>query len=823
MSVESNAGSRSEALLTRWGQFIIRHRWLAIVLPILSTGYLVSYIPQLKIDNSSEAFLHADAPANIKYREFRDQFDRDDRVIIALAPENVFDVKFIQKLGRLHKALENEVPYVEEVTSLFNARSTRGVGDELIVEDLLDGWLEEWPDDAAQQLVGLRERVLSNPLYVNNLVSEDATLTSITIKPFTYSTLNEVDELAGFESTDAEADEPLLMLTGDENDELIAEIKGVIESYNSPDFPIHIGGALAITDHINRSLERDMGPFMVLSLLIMLALLFLLFRRLSGSLLPVLVVALSVLSAIGFMVMIEIPGSTAVQILPVFLLSVGICDAVHILTIVYQRLRAGDSQEDAIVYAVGHSGLAVVMTSITTAAGMMSFQSAEMAPIAHLGTIAPIGVMLALAYTLVLLPALLSVITLRPPKRDANGSVANTLTRTLVRIGDMSADYPGRVLFGTACVVAFFLYGASLARFSHNATDWFPEDDPTRISSLLLDEKLKGSMSLEVVLTTDRENGLHEPENLRRIEAAARRAETIGNEELYIGKATSIVDIVKETHKALNENQQSFYIVPDDRQLIAQELLLFENSGVDDLEEIVDTQFQTARLSLRAPFVDALLYEDFMEEVRLAVVEEVGPDIDVEMTGFMPVLASVMSAVIRSMARSYAIALLIITPLMMLLLRDIRLGLMSMIPNLIPVIVTIGTMGWLGMPIDATTMMIGAMVIGLAVDDTIHFMHKFRIYYAQSGDSKQAIRETLESTGTALLFTSLVLTGGFSVFLLATMVNTQNFGFLAALGAAVAFLADLIVAPALMTLATRGSQAKQEASARLDNAAAGGN
>ena len=173
------------------------------------------------------------------------------------------------------------------------------------------------------------------------------------------------------------------------------------------------------------------------------------------------------------------------------------------------------------------------------------------------------------------------------------------------------------------------------------------------------------------------------------------------------------------------------------------------------------------------------------------------------MTGFMPVLASVMSAVITSMARSYAIALLIITPMMILLLKDLRLGVMSMIPSLIPVVVTIGVMGWLGMPIDATTMLIGAMVIGLAVDDTIHFMHKFRIYFTELGDSKLAIRATLETTGAALLFTSLVLTGGFGVFLLASMVNTQNFGFLAATGAATAFLADLVVAPALMTLATR--------------------
>ena len=689
------------------------------------------------------------------------------------------------------------------MTSLFNARSTRGEGDELIVEDLLEGWLDEWPADTGETLTRLPERVLANPLYRNALVSEDRTLTTISIKPFTYSTNNEVDALAGFDDAAGGEEQELELLTARENDELIARLNDVVASYTSEDFPIHVGGALAVTDHINRSMERDMGPFMGLSLLIMMVLLFMLFRRLSGSLLPIVVVSFSVLASIGIMVWIGIPGSNAVQILPVFLLSVGVCDAVHILTIVYQRLRAGDEQNDAVIYAVGHSGLAVVMTSITTAAGMASFQGASMAPVAHLGTIAPIGVMLALVYTLLLLPAVLSVIPLRGPRTQKQGGTGRAMTRALVRIGDMSADHPVAVLAGTAVVVAFFLYGASLARFSHRATDWFEPGDPIRESALLLDEKLRGTMSLEVVLDTGRENGLHEPAVLTKIEAAGRRAEAIDEGDLFIGQAVSIVDIVKETHQALNENRPEAYVVPSDRELIAQELLLFENSGVDDLEEVVDTQFQTARLSLRAPFVDALLYADFIEHVREQISEVVGPDIEIEMTGFMPVLASVMSAVITSMARSYAIALLIITPMMILLLKDLRLGVMSMIPSLIPVVVTIGVMGWLGMPIDATTMLIGAMVIGLAVDDTIHFMHKFRIYFTELGDSKLAIRATLETTGAALLFTSLVLTGGFGVFLLASMVNTQNFGFLAATGAATAFLADLVVAPALMTLATR--------------------
>ena len=195
-----------------------------------------------------------------------------------------------------------------------------------------------------------------------------------------------------------------------------------------------------------------------------------------------------------------------------------------------------------------------------------------------------------------------------------------------------------------------------------------------------------------------------------------------------------------------------------------------------------------------------MLYRPFIDEVEVGMRRILGEAIEIEMTGFMPVLAGVLSTLLVSMGRSYVFALLVITPMMIVLLRSIKLGLLSMIPNLIPVIFTLGLMGFLDIRLDASTMLIGAMVIGLAVDDTIHFTHKFRIYYNELGDTRAAIRETLSSTGAALLFTSLVLSSGFGVMLLATMINTRNFGLLAALATLVAFAADVLVAPALMTL-----------------------
>ena len=180
-----------------------------------------------------------------------------------------------------------------------------------------------------------------------------------------------------------------------------------------------------------------------------------------------------------------------------------------------------------------------------------------------------------------------------------------------------------------------------------------------------------------------------------------------------------------------------------------------------------------------------------------------GNKIDVTFTGIGAILMQTFNAVIVSMASSYIIAGFVIAILMILLIGNLRIGIISMIPNLTPVIIILGIMGWLNLPLDIFTMLIGSIAIGLAVDDTIHFMHNFRRYYEKSGDAKYAVRETLQTAGRAMLFTSLVLSGGFFIYMLSPMKNLFNFGLLTGSTILIAFLADIVLAPALMVLVTR--------------------
>jgi len=788
---------RIEAGFTAWGWFVVRWRWLAILSCLSLTAVLVSRLPEIRVDNSDESFLHSDDSERARYDRFKEAFDREDRISVVLHPKEVFDLHFLQQLRALHRDIESEVPYVEEVTSLVNARNTRGEGDELIVEDFMEVWPESDADVAA-----LRERALGNPFYVDNLIDEDATYTIISLKPFTYSdTIGETEALEGFD--DGGAPTSPVYLTDQEGYALVDALYAVIERHESPEFEAFAIGGPTFDYRMTNLLQQDVTTFMALSLVIQFLLLLVLFRRVSGILLPLVVVVSAMLSTLGFMVWFDIPFSITLNLLPAFLLVVGLCDSVHLLAIVYRRLAAGSSREEAIVFAITHSGLAVVMTSVTTAAGLGSFYFAELAPVSQLGILLPLGVMLALVYSLVLLPGLLAVWPLRAGGPEVGIAGRGVADRLLARIGDAATRHPVRIVVGAAVVLLLGLPGLLQVRFSHDGIRWFPPDDPIVIAEKIFTAHFKGASSLEVLVHTGVENGLYDPDTMQRIQRLMDHSRTLQVAGNPIGKTFSVLDVVKETNQALHQNRREFYRLPKERELIAQELLLFENSGSDDLEELTDKNFSTARVTVRTPWVDAMLYPAFIDEVNRTYPQILGKDIDYELTGGAVLFTSIFRGVILSMARSYVFALIVITPMLVLLIGSWKRGLVAMIPNLIPVYLTLAFMGWSDIPLDASTLLIGGVIIGLAVDDTIHFMHRFGRYYEESGDPAYAVHATLSTTGTALLFTSVALCAGFSVFLASYMRTTLWFGLITTFGITVAFVADILLGPALMMLVTR--------------------
>jgi hypothetical protein len=795
-----------------FGRGVARHSALAVAICLLVGLGLSSYAPLLEVDTSTENLLAPDDPVRLRYEEFREQFGRDELIVVGIAGERVFARDFLARLAHLHADLEREVPRVVEITSLINARDVHGEGDELRVDDLL----EEVPETDAE-LAALEARVIASPTYRDLLISRDGRFTAIVIETEAFTGESE-DALAGFDSAPAESAAGNASssqatrakrhyLSGEENHEIVAGISEVVARHRAEGFEIYTAGTPLMIDVLSQLMQRDMRNFVVLSVALMSVLLYLLFGTLAGVLLPIAVVLLSLGALLGTMALLGQKIAPPTQILPTFQLTVGIAYPIHFLAIFFREFRAGASREDAVAHSIGHSGLPIVMTALTTAGGMASFVTAALYPIALLGYLVPLGVLLALLFSLVLLPGLVMIVPLGAANADRREAGDAPIDRFLLACGRLSLRHPRALIAGTLAVSLVSGIAASSLRFSHDPVDdWMPEGDPLRIATHVLNDRIGGVTSVDVLVRTGRENGLHEPEVLDGMDRLRAWAESGAHQGITVTRATSLVDIVKETNRALNENRAEAHAIPRERALVAQELLLFENSGADDLERIVDPSFSTARVTLRLPWGDAVDFYHFMRELDARVPALVGPDVGIVITGLVGMMSRTLMAVMESMAWSYVTSLVVVTLLMTAMLGNLRGGLVSMLPNLAPIFAMHGVMVAFDVPLDALTLMAGSTVLGLAVDDTIHFIHVFRREFEACGDARLAVDRTLTSTGRANLFSCIVLSSGFLVFTLSSMENLKNYGLLIAFTFLLALAIELLVTPALLVTTAVGAK-----------------
>ncbi len=824
-----------ENLFERWGRFVCRRAWTIVVATVLLTAGLGSQLGKLHMDASTEGFLRPDNPVRLAYDEFRERFGRDQLTVISVEPPEIFDIAFLTRLRDFHRALEDEVPMLEDINSLVNARSTFGDGDVLVVDDLL----EEIPQ-TAEELAAFRERVMESPSYRNLVISDDGTITTIVIESDAYSQLGTTEEgdLSGFEQEGAmrsdegfgggpeETKRPFI--TSAEEITVVDRIREIGARFEGPDFRIDIGGNQVFPLEIQAAMAREMPRFVAAALAVIAVLLYLLFRRVSAVLLPLSVVVLALVATLSSMAILGIAIKVTTQVLPTFLLAVGIGYTVHLLNGFYMRLDAGAPQDEALIGALRHSGLPIVMTGVTTMVGVLSFTTAEMAPVADFGWVTAAGVLLTVFYSLALLPSLLVRIPLRAktPHRNLGGdggavrggARANAVLALCARV---SARYPWPLAIATAVLLLVALALIPRIQFSANPLVMMPYEHPTRVTQRKLDARMGGGVSFEVLFETGRENAMKDPVLLKRMAKVEERVAEYRAEGESVGRTMSVLDVARETHRALNENRPEFYAIPDEPRLLAQELLLFENSGSDDLERLVDSLFSQARMTVRADFIEPMDRVEFLERAEREFREIMGDLASVRITGIVDVMAYTASATVRSVVSSYTLAFAMITPLMMLLIGSLRAGLISMVPNLVPILGTLALMVLLGIPLDGFTLLVGCIAVGLAVDDTIHLIHGFRRELARGKDPETAIRETLESTGRALLFTTVILCGGFVVFVLSSMDGLQKFGLLVSFAVGMALVLDVLVTPALLLLATRrGASAGAEVAAGTSTAGA---
>jgi predicted RND superfamily exporter protein len=794
-----------EEWFARAAEAVCAHPIKTLILTLVAVGAAVSQLPKLEVDASTEGLLYEDDPILTTYNEFRNQFGREEKIVVLVQTDNVYDLAFLKRLKSLHGALEEKVPNLREVTSLVNARNTRaGEDDTLVVEDLL----ERWPQGDAD-LAALRRQVESNHLFARNLVSRDGKTTAILIETLSFSRKEaSVDDVvAQLEQGDGaagrRAGKKEVLLTEEETMAAITAIRAILRDYDAPGFKTLVTGSPVISVDVKGLMEKDLPKFLMMGILIICLLMVVLFRRITGVVFPVVIVLLSIIATFAVMAATGTKIKMPTQVLPTFLLAVGVANAIHILALFYPSFAESGDKRRAIVEAIRHSGLPLLLCALTNIAGIASFARAHVAPIGELGIFGAVGVLLAMLFTLALLPPLIMLTPMRrraprtdrPPRWTRVGSLAMFSHRHPWATIGVSA-----VLCAGALVLA-----VNKLEFRHDPLSWLPADMSIHEATRIADHELSGAISVEVVVDTKQDGGIKKRAFLEKLDRVSRELEQVRDGRLFVGKASSVADIVKEINKALHEDRPAFYKIPDSDQLVAQELLLFESSGSDDLTEVVDRNFRIARLTLQVPWLEAAAYEGLVSTIEDRFQKTFGDSVAVDVTGMMPLWGRTEHAAMDSAVIGYLTAIVSILILMVIAAGGLRLGIAAMIPNMVPIVITVGVMAAAGMPMNLFTLLVGTLSLGICVDDSIHYFSGFRRYYLLTGDAAGAIESTLQTTGRAMIATSLALSAGFVVFLLSSMSNLREFGLLTAGTLLLAMVCEFALTTALLTVMHRGS------------------
>jgi uncharacterized protein len=714
---------------------------------------------RIETNNTVDTFLVQDDPDLAFYRETTDRFGGDLLVYVSmdLGDADVFTVESLTLLDSVTRTLED----LDGVVRVSSLASTEAIfDDDGIVEP---GPLMEQVPTTAEEVVRIRDKVVSSallPWYVS--LDRRATLLV------------------------AEADPELGAA------ELNAVIRALHEAVQAvPEAEFSLAGNPVFAEAIDRFNARDQQLFSGLMLMLVLLSSALWLRRLSAAVLPVVVVMVTVMWTTGLFVAAGHATNWITGIISPILFLIGTASAVHLLSAYRDALASAEPGRAAILAALRRVAVPCFFTSMTTAAGFASLMANRIMPVKVFGLFACIGVMLAFVATVVVVPAGL-LATSRFARRRPLASAPPS--RLLAGLDQVVQQRPGLVLIVSLLVVAGLGAGVAFMRVETNNLKYFRPSAPVVRHSLEIEQRYGGSAPLDIVIDTGRPDGALEPELLAAVAELQRRLDDTEG----MARGISLADLLQDLHRAMSGDRPTGDL-PASADAAYQLLMLPDPDMVD---RIVDTDRRLTRISTRFTgasmgLSQARILLDGVERDCHAVV---GPLADVRLTGSSVLFIDMDHYLVQGQIRSLCIVLAVVFALMAGLFGSLRIGLLAMIPNVLPITLMLGLMGWLDLPLDGLTVMIACIAIGIGVDDTIHYLHRLRHERGRQPDLRQAMTHTMAAVGRPIVFTSVVLTLGFWIFCVSDFLGTRNFGFLTGVTVLVALLADLVVLPAVLLL-----------------------
>ena len=764
----------------RFGELVIQYRWLVIIACLLLVGFMASGAKHLSMTTNYRVFFSEDNPQRMAFEALENTYTKNDNVMFVIAPEdgNVFSKKVMEAVYELTEK-SWQVPYSSRVDSLTNYQHTEAEGDDLLVEDLVEdpALLTE------ERLAYIRQVAVNEPLLRHRLVSDRAHVTAV----------NVTVQLPGIN----EATETPEVVAFTRN--LAAEIEA-----KYPFIKIYMTGMVMMNNSFSEASQNDMKTLVPLSFLIMMVMLLLMLRGFAGTALTMVVIILSVIAAMGAGGHIGYPITPPSATAPTIILTVAIANSVHVLVTFYHYMREGMDKIAAMIESMRVNLQPVFLTSLTTSIGFMSMNFSDVPPFNHLGNMVAIGVMMSFVLAVTFLPAVISLLPVKVRVHHEKGD------RLMLSIGNFVVNNRRKLLPGMTLLVVVLVSFLPRNELNDVFLEYFDETIQFRNDTDFTVKNLTGMYLIDFSVESAEPGGISNPEFLQEVEDFANwfREQP---ETLHVNVFT---EIMKRLNRNLHGDNDAMYKLPDERNLSAQYLLMYEMSlpyGLDLNNQInVDKSATRMVVTLRTLSTNQMIalekrssqwLQENAEFIKAAAAS--GPTM---------MFAHIGKRNIISMLAGTTIALIMISMILIIALRSFKLGLTSMVPNLVPAAMGFGIWGMLVGEVGLALSVVTSMTLGIVVDDTVHFMSKYQRARRESGlNSEQAVRYAFTSVGRALLTTSVVLIAGFLVLALSSFKLNSGMGLLTALVIALALIADFLLLPPLLMKLEEKSNEKDTA------------
>ena len=768
------SGDRKVLVLADW---VIRWRWLIVVGSLLLAALAGAGGQFLGFSTNYRVFFSEENPQLNAFEALQNTYIREDNITIVIKPDDgdVFTPDLLTAMRELTDA-SWKIPYTTRVDSLTNFQNSYAYGeDDLIVEDLV-------PDTSPldrEDLDRIRRTALTEPLVVDRLVSPEADTASINVTV----TL----------PLETELEVPAAM----------AYARDLVEEFRAanPGVTVAVTGSVALNNAFTEASFADIVTLIPLMYGILLVVMALLLRSVSGTISTLAVIAFSAMTAMGLSGWLGIQLTPPSAIAPTIILTLAIADSIHILVTMFGAMRGGMNKHDAIRESLRVNFQPVFLTSLTTVIGFLSLNFSDAPPFRDLGNITSIGVIAAWFYSILLLPALMAILPVRVAVRGDAASPA------MDRLAGFVVARRKVLLFSVSGIV--ILLGAMVPQIELNDqfVEYFDESIEFKRDTDFASEHLSGIYQAQWSLPAAGSGGVSDPGYLQTVSDFSDWLRARGE----VVHVTTLTDIFKRLNKNMHADRPDQYRLPDQHDLAAQYLLLFEMSlpyGLD-LNNQINVDKSSVRIVATLDNMTTLELRDLDREAKQWLDARLAGGDELDATGPFVMFAYITHRNIEGMLGGTALAFVLISLSLVVALRSWRLGAISLLPNLVPPIMAFGVWAMLVGEIGLASSVVTATSLGIIVDATVHFLSKYRRARVINGqDAEGAVRYAFSTVGTALWVTTAILVAGFAILSFSSFQINSALGQLTAITLVMALIADFLLLPAvLITVDRRGSTA----------------